>query len=237
MSAVVVVPVGSEEFSKVLDLSSKYGDILFPCLGVHPVQVETDDQRSVAMADVESALPIMEKYVDKLCGVGEIGLDFQPRICKDPDSKDVQKEVLRLQVEFAKKHNLPVNVHSRSAGRPAICALKEFGASNVVMHAFDGRPSVAMEGVKEGFYFSIPPSIVRNDQEKLVKQVPIENMLLETDAPGLGPEKGVRNEPSNIYISCEYIAKVKKIDPLEVKRATTANALKLFPKIARLVKG
>lgn len=230
------MPIGLGDFSKVLDLSLRYGDLLVPCLGVHPVQVETDDQRCVTLADVERALPEMEKNVDKICGVGEIGLDFQPRICKDPDSKDVQKEALKLQVEFAKKYDLPVNVHSRSAGRPAIAALKEFGAKNVIMHAFDGRPSVAMEGVKEGFYFSIPPSIVRNDQEKLVKQLPIENMLLETDAPALGPEKGVRNEPSNISISCEYIAEVKKIDPSEVRRVTTSNALKLFPKVVRLIK-
>lgn len=235
LSAIVVVPIGIEDFSKVLDLSRKYSSILSPCLGVHPVQRGTDDQRCVTLEDIEKALPLMEQHIDSICGIGEIGLDYQPRVCKHPDDKDVQKQVLKLQVELANKYNLPVNVHSRSAGRPTIAALKEFGARNVVMHAFDGRPAVAMEGVKEGFYFSIPPSIVRNEQEKFVKQVPIENMLLETDSPGLGPEKGVRNEPSNIHISCEYIAKIKNMDPSEVRRITTANAVKLFPKLSKLL--
>ncbi|CAC5357146.1 tatD [Mytilus coruscus] len=236
VSAIVVVPIGLEDFSKVLDISQKYRDVLSPCLGVHPVQRGTEDQRCVTLADIETALPEIEKHVDVLCGIGEIGLDFQPRVCKNPSDKDVQKEVLRLQVELAKKFDLPINVHSCSAGRPTITALKEFGARNVVMHAFDGRPAVAMEGVREGFYFSIPPSIIRSEQEKLVKQVPIDNMLLETDSPGLGPEKGVRNNPSNLPISCEYIAKVKNMDTSEVRRITSSNALKLFPKLTKFVK-
>lgn len=233
--SIVVVPIGLEDFTKVLDLSNKYSNILSPCLGIHPVQRGQEDQRCVTLEDIEAALPVIEKHISSISGIGEIGLDFQPRICKNPDDKDIQKQVLKLQVELAKKYDLPVNVHSRSAGRPTIAALKEFGARNVLMHAFDGRPAVAMEGVREGFYFSIPPSIVRSEQEKLVKQIPIENLVLETDAPGLGPEKGVRNEPSNISISCEYIAKVKKMEPTEVRQITTANAIKLFPKLARFV--
>ncbi|XP_062571985.1 putative deoxyribonuclease TATDN3 [Saccostrea cucullata] len=178
----------------------------------------------------------IEKKADKICAIGEVGLDFQPRITPDTSHKDTQRSVLKAQVELANKLNLPLNVHSRSAGKQTIAALKEFGARIVLLHAFDGRPSTAMEGIAKGYFFSIPPSIVRTEQMKLVKQLPIDNMVLETDCPGLGPVKGERNEPANVQIPCDYIAKVKGMTSQEVKRITSQNAIKLFPRLKLILK-
>ncbi|XP_069117508.1 putative deoxyribonuclease TATDN3 isoform X2 [Argopecten irradians] len=196
----------------------------------------TGEQRCVTIEDVQKAIPIIEKNIDQITAIGEIGLDFQPRICVRPEDKDIQRQVLKMQVDLAIKHNLPVNVHSRSAGRPTIAALKEFGADKVLLHAFDGKPAVAMSGVEAGYYFSIPPSCVRNPESKLVQRLPTTNILLESDSPALGPEKNVRNEPKNISISCDYIAIRKNLDAKELSRITTSNALKLFPKLARVIK-
>ncbi|XP_052531915.1 putative deoxyribonuclease TATDN3 isoform X4 [Tympanuchus pallidicinctus] len=212
VAALVAVTEQAGEFRGVLELSDRFPGFVLPCLGVHPVQdVSPEEQRSVTL---------------------KVGLDFTPRFASTDEQKEGQRQVLIKQVELARKLDLPLNVHSRSAGRPTINLLKEQGASKVLLHAFDGKPSVAMEGVKAGYFFSIPPSIIRSDQkQKLVKVLPLESICLETDSPALGPEKQVRNEPKNIYIAAEYIAKIKGIPVEEVIEVTTQNALKVFPKL------
>uniref|UniRef100_A0A8B9J2F7 TatD DNase domain containing 3 n=1 Tax=Amazona collaria TaxID=241587 RepID=A0A8B9J2F7_9PSIT len=243
----------------------RFPGFVFPCLGVHPVQeVSPEEQRSVTLKDLDAALPLIELYKDKLVGIGEIhpaffpdkvrlsydfttphqraqsfflvGLDFTPRFASTDEQKEGQRQVLIKQTEIARRLDLPLNVHSRSAGRPTINLLKEQGATKVLLHAFDGKPSVAMEGVKAGYFFSIPPSIIRSEQQKLVKMLPLESMCLETDSPALGPEKQVRNEPKNIHIAAEYIARIKGVPVEEVIEVTTQNALKVFPKLRNFLR-
>ncbi|XP_004082107.1 putative deoxyribonuclease TATDN3 isoform X2 [Oryzias latipes] len=230
--AVLAVAEHVGEFDKIIELCQRFPGFIFPALGVHPVQaVSAQQQRGASMQDLAAALPVIENYKDQLVAIGEVGLDFTPRFVSGESDKDVQRKVLVQQAQLAKRLDLPLNVHSRSAGRPTIQLLKEEGVEKALLHAFDGRPSVAMEGVKAGFFFSIPPSIVRSEQQKLVKQLPLENICLETDSPALGPEKQVRNEPRNIRISAEYVSQVKGVSLQKVMEVTTQNALRLFPKM------
>ncbi|XP_048585936.1 putative deoxyribonuclease TATDN3 isoform X2 [Nematostella vectensis] len=217
-------------------MQRRYPDAIAPCLGIHPVQ-SLNPERSVTHSDLEGVEDIIRQNHHKLFAVGEIGLDFTPRFIKSDKDKGIQKEVFVRQIKLAQELDLPVNVHSRSAGRHVIQILKEQGASRVLLHAFDGRASVALQGAQAGFFFSIPPSIVRSEQkQKLVKHVPLSNLLLETDSPALAAVKQTRNEPKNISISCEEIARLKGVPPATVYEETTKNALKLFPKLQRFIK-
>ncbi|KAL0969810.1 hypothetical protein UPYG_G00232580 [Umbra pygmaea] len=236
--AVLAVAEYAGEFEKIIQLSQRYPGFIFPCLGVHPVQgIAPDPQRSAILQDLDAALPIIEKYKDHIVAIGEVGLDFTPRFVSSDTDKESQRQVLIQQAAIAKQLDIPLNVHSRSAGRPTIHLLKEQGVEKVLLHAFDGKPSAAMEGVKAGFFFSIPPSIVRSEQkQKLVKQLPLESICLETDSPALGPEKQVRNQPKNISICAEYVSKIKGVPLDTVIEVTTQNALRLFPRLKTLLR-
>ena len=124
---------------------------------------------------------------------------------------------------------MPLNVHSRSAGRHAVAFLLEHNANKVQLHAFDCKASAAFPAVEAGFFFSVPPSIVRSRQkQKLVKQLPFSCLLVETDSPVLGPSPDVRNEPANAVIFLNTIAETKDIGKDEVMEVVFDNAGRLF---------
>ena len=102
-------------------------------------------------------------------------------------------------------------------------------AKKVQLHAFDGKASAALPAVEAGFFFSIPPSIVRSRQkQKLLKQLPLSCLLVETDSPVLGPSPDERNEPANAVISINAIAEIKNISREEVMETVFDNTCRLF---------
>uniref|UniRef100_A0AC34R9V0 Uncharacterized protein n=1 Tax=Panagrolaimus sp. JU765 TaxID=591449 RepID=A0AC34R9V0_9BILA len=141
----------------------------------------------------------------------------------------ISRRVLLKQIELSKRLNLPLNVHSRSAGKPVITFLIENGCEKVQLHAFSGNAKNAKAGIDAGFYFSIPPSFSNAEGKKqLIEAIPMDQLLLETDSPVLGPDKQARNEPANIKISAEFIANVKNISVEDVVKKTTENAYRLY---------
>ncbi|KAK1170671.1 putative deoxyribonuclease tatdn3 isoform X1 [Acipenser oxyrinchus oxyrinchus] len=255
VKALVSVTEHADEFEKVIQLHKRYPDFVVPCFGIHPFQgcAPQLQQHSVTMQDLEPALPFFQKYKDEIAAVGEIGLDFTPWYAPHSEQRDEQQRVFRSQLDIAKQLGLPVVSHQTSNSHKVMtlysipehslhCRFASFpegirGIQHALLHNFAGKPSVAMEGVQAGYFFSFPPAVSRNEQRvKLVKQIPLEHICLETDSPALGLDKEVRNEPKNITISCEYIAKVKGVTPERVAEISTQNALKLFPRIHRTVK-
>ena len=208
------------EAQRVIQLADSH-PLIKPCAGLYPTILDPH-----AAADM---LAFIRRHRDRLAAIGEVGLDYWK--VQDAAGREVQRDILARHVALSSELDLPLNVHSRSAGRHAIAWLQEHGARRVLLHAFDAKAATARAGIEAGYYFSIPPSIVRSPQKrKLVRHLPLERLLLESDSPVLGPDKEERNEPSNIWVSCREIAAIKGVSVEVVAETTTANARCLFPR-------
>lgn len=218
VAKVVAVSETLDDAKKNLALAAAHPGIL-PAAGLYPTFLDPD------------AASAMEAFIRghraSLVSVGEVGLDFWK--VQDDAGREIQKAIFRRFVRLAIELDLPLNVHSRSAGREAVNLLLEEGASRVQMHAFGGRAAKALPGVEAGWFFSIPPSIVHSRQkQKLVKALPPSCLLVETDSPVLGPDRDARNEPANAVLSLQAIAEIKRL-PLEaVREAVCVNGEGLY---------
>lgn len=214
VSAMVTSGLGYEDCLEVLKISD-YRTV-FPSFGVMPYELE----------GYEMVLDLIEKNSRRIVAIGEVGLDFYLGARTD---RELQRKVFKEFISLSINLDLPIIVHSRSAGKYALEVLSECGAKDVIMHAFDGSASHAMSGVRNGYFFSIPPSVVRSAQkQKLVERVQLENILLESDAPALPPKPGEVNVPSNVKISAEAVSRIKGIPLWKVEEVTTENALRVF---------
>jgi len=217
-----IVAVGEtlEESERTLALAERH-PLVKPAAGLYPTVLD--------LAAAEAVVEFIRRHAARLVAIGEVGLDRW--VVKEELEWKLQEEILGKFVALSNDLQLPLNVHSRSAGRRCIALLRERGARRVLLHAFDGKAEAATDGVEAGFFFSIPPSVVRSAQkQKLVRSLPLECMLLETDSPVLGPDPGVRNEPMNVMIACQAVADLKGVPPEDVARITTENARRLFPR-------
>ncbi len=143
----------------------------------------------------------------------------------------MQREIFSRFIDLSKELDLPLNVHSRSAGRQTIDLLLERGATRVQLHAFDGRAAKGLAAVEAGYFFSVPPSVIRSAQkQKLVRRLPLDCLLLETDSPVLGPDASQRNEPANVIVSLQAIAQIKGLEEADVAAMLTENTVRLYGK-------
>ena len=189
---------------RILDLAAGHR-LIKPAAGLFPTILDP--------AAAAAVLAFVRRNADRLVALGEVGLDR--RVVKTEAEWCVQEDILAGFVTLANELDLPLNIHSRSAGRHTIAFLRRCGARRVLMHAFDGRAASAAEGAEAGYAFSIPPSVVRSPQkQKLVRRLPLECLLLETDSPVLGPDPATRNEPANVVVACRAVAELKGV-PLD----------------------
>jgi len=224
VTQVLAMGEGPADNSQVLMTAAAHPEVL-PCLGLHPDSAHRDTDARLARVEDQ-----IRRYSLDLLAIGEVGLDYW--VAKDePEQRQAQRKVLRRMAALSMEMGLPLSVHSRSAGHHTIDLLLEAGAvpELMVMHAFDGAAKHAARGAEAGFYFSVPPSLVRSPQkQKMVKRLPLSALLLETDSPVLAPEKGARNEPVNATLAASAVAELKGITVEEVAQATTENAHRVF---------
>lgn len=218
VGAIVAVGEDLSDAQRNIQIAEAYS-IIRPAAGLYPTILDLEKAKDMrAFIRAQHA---------KFCAIGEVGLDFWA--VKEEPKKEIQKEIFRSFIKLAEELDLPLNVHSRSAGRHAVAMLLECGADRVQMHAFDGKASAALPAAEAGFYFSIPPSVIRSRQkQKLVKNLSLAHLLVETDSPVLGPDPQKRNEPSNVTVPLKAIAELKNINPADVIDAIANNTKILY---------
>lgn len=219
----IIVPAATvNDIDEVLKFVNKYENT-FGLLGVHPSEVKDWD---------DSLLDKIREYSknEKIVGIGEIGLDYY----WDKSFNDLQKEVFIKQIKLANELKLPICVHDREAHKDSFDILKKYNkTSDVVMHCFSGSVEFAKECVKEGWFIALGGVVTFKNAIKMkevAKEVPLENLLVETDAPYLTPVpfRGTENQPAYVKFVAEEIAKLRGITFEEVATATTRNAEKVY---------
>jgi TatD DNase family protein len=218
VAAIVAVGENLNDARKNVALATTY-PMLKAAAGLYPAILDLD-QADEMVAFIRLNRP-------HLVAIGEVGLDYWA--VKEESQKEVQREILKRFVQLSKALDLPLNIHSRSAGRHAIHLLLENSATRVQMHAFDGKAGTALPAVEAGYFFSIPPSVIRSRQkQKLVKRLPLASLLVETDSPVLGPTPAARNEPANLSVSIQTIAHIKDVPEAAVMEAVSENTRRLY---------
>lgn len=204
---------------EMLELSNKY-DNIYIALGIHPENCfdNLDELNNIINSQHNNK---------KLVAIGEIGLDYY----YGKDNKEKQIEVFESQLKLAEECNLPVIVHSREATLDTINSLKKYRVRGVI-HCFSGSLETANEYIKMGYYIGIGGVMTfkKSKIDEIIKDIPLDNIILETDSPYLTPEpyRKYRNEPKYIKTIAEYLADIKKISLDEVSKNTENNIKELF---------
>jgi len=167
----------------------------------------------------------------KVVGIGETGLDFH----YDLSPRDVQEQVFRTHIAAARATGLPLVIHAREADREVARILDEERPPPGVMHCFSSGRALAEAALALGFYISISGIVTFRNAEDLraiVRDVPLERLLVETDAPYLAPVpyRGKRNEPAFVAATAAAVADLKGLEPEALATATSANFFRLFAK-------
>ncbi|MFI5333702.1 MAG: TatD family hydrolase [Chlamydiales bacterium] len=179
----------------------------------------------------ETFFPLVEQNLSKLVAIGETGLDY----FYTHSPKETQQKFFRRYLSLAKKSGLPLIFHCRDAFHDLFAIADEVAPHHpAILHCFTGTLEEALQGVARGWMISFSGIITFKKSEALrevVKQLPLENLLVETDAPYLAPQsrRGSTNEPAYIHETVEKIAEVRCMSAQEIAKITTANAIKFFP--------
>lgn len=223
VNQIIFPDIDSQSREAMFAFADRHPGVIFPCLGLHPTSVN---------ASWKEELTLVESHLDKkIWAIGEIGLDcyWSKEFLKE------QQEVMRIQLEFAAKKNLPVIIHSRESTELIINILKECKHLNPkgVFHAFSGSIETYREIQKLGDWYIGIGGVLTYKKASIaetVKDIPLERIILETDSPYLTPVpfRGKRNESGYIPYIADRLAEILSKDISEIADITTENARKLF---------
>jgi len=225
IGVVAVITMGSDYGSNlwVLEESVKYqrnGLRIHPALGLHPWGLNP--------SKIDVNLSLIEENIGKAVALGEIGLDYWYKEAREDEERKKQQRILfqRL-LEIAERNGKPASIHSRGAWKDCLDITIKSGIEKAVFHWFSGPLDILRELLDQGYYVSATPAAVYSKEHiRVVKETPLENLLLETDSPV--PYKGEPAEPSHILKTLIAVAELKSIKEEIVAERTTENARLVF---------
>lgn len=218
-----VVGFDEETIELAIEIAEKH-DTIYASVGWHPVDAIDFRPKHLQLLRELSDHP-------KVVALGEMGLDYY----WDKSPKEVQAEVFREQIKLAKEVNLPIIIHNREATDDVIAILQEEHAAEVggIMHCFTAEEEYIQPCLDMNFYISLAgPVTFKNAKQlkEIAKRIPLERLLIETDAPYLAPHpnRGKRNEPAYVTLVAKEIAALRQIDYDSICNVTTRNAFEIY---------
>jgi TatD DNase family protein len=226
----ITISTRVRKFATILAIAEKYPSV-FCSVGTHPHNA--DEERDIPVSEL-----IELSRHPRVVAIGEAGLDY----FYDNAPRDAQQIGLRNHIAAARETGLPLVIHSRSADEDMAAMLTEEtgkGAFPFLLHCFSAGPELARVGVELGGYVSFSGILTFPKSEELreiAKTVPLERMLVETDAPYLAPKpfRGKRNEPAYVAHTAAVLAETVGVSEDEIARITTENAFRIFSKMPRV---
>ncbi len=220
------VCVTLDDYPAMAELIKNHHQIFSSC-GVHPLYYDEKNKGE----SLDEALLLEYASSDKVVAIGETGLDF----FYAPETKEWQIDCFRKQIRVAKKLNKPLIIHTRDARQETLDILREEGASQVggVLHCFTESVEMAEAAMEMGFYISVSGIVTFKNAKELqavIKAMPLERLLVETDAPYLAPvpHRGQENEPAFAADVAKFVAELKGVSLEELAKVTTQNFFDLF---------
>lgn len=223
VTRMAVVGFNHPTIKKALELSKEYQEI-YPIIGWHPTEAGSyTDEVEAELIEIIQA--------EDIIAMGEMGLDYH--WMRDP--KEVQIEAFRRQIRVAKKLKLPIVVHNRDSTEDVYQVLKEENIEEIggIMHSFNLAPEWVVKFLDLGMHISFSGVLTFRNAKKVqesARLVPLDKMLIETDAPYLSPEphRGKRNEPAYVRFVAKRLAEIRGLSVQELARTTTENTNRLF---------
>ncbi len=223
VTRMITIGIDYRTSAAAVALAAEYESV-YAAVGIHP-------HHAAEMSDDDLSAIVGLAKSPEVVAYGEVGIDM----VKNYAPLEVQKEKFSRQVALAKELELPLIIHDREAHAEILAILQKeapFPAKGVI-HCFSGNLDIASRFMELGFYISIPGVVTFNKAEELqeaARRIPLESLLVETDAPFLAPvpRRGRRNEPAYVLYTAQKVAELKGITLDEVAGTTTANVEKLF---------
>ncbi len=222
LKALVSVCANPKDFDRSLEIVDKYKNYVFLCASIHPEFIKEFNSKQV-----DEYFDRLKENKKKLVAVGETGLDYF--WVKEEDWQEKQKELFIQHIELSKELKLPLVVHTRDAWDDCLKILEQEDVKKALLHLWGSKEKEHLKRIVENNYrVTIGPIIARSkNHKKIVRDLPLENIMLETDSPWFG-QNSERGLPTNVKIPCEKIAEVKKIEVNYVSAITDRNVISFF---------